>query len=813
MESTGNPFRDDAWTDPTDWGDTDTPGTPDDDLSGGEFRGGDSREDDSREDDSLDHGEASTETLQAAIERYTDGLNPEQRDAVTTLTGPLIVVAGPGSGKTRVLTHRIALLVASNTAEPWQILAVTFTNKAAEEMRERVAGLLPDVDPRRMWVSTFHSFCAKFLRIECEAAGLPNAYTILDTSDVRTLLREIHGALDMPTEPGELRTSASTISRIKNGMPVKPDATMSKVLAAYQSRLARLGALDFDDLLLRTKELLETNAEVRERWQRRFRTILVDEYQDTNPVQYAIVGMLAAKHRNICVVGDADQAIYGFRAATPEALVNFKNDWGAQTRVVKLGENYRSTPEILEVCQSIIDGNPSDMRPDLRTSNRSGQPVRVIVHGDDRNEARFVADEIRRDLQRGSVAVLMRTNAQTRGLEDALMTDGTPYAVVGALRFYERAEIKDALAYLRLVTNPADMLSLARAAGAPRRGIGPKTLEALELEADGGNLIETLRTLLAENRIGRGRSGWEELLTTLERITDDIDTLGPVGALDTVLTAGLRDYVRRHGGENAEDRVENLDELLNAAAQFVKTFDGETVDSEGALLTPRRLTELFLERIALTSASEEAEGGPAGCVQLLTAHASKGKEFDTVHVVGVEENLFPHGRRGEVADENEERRLLFVACSRARTRLTLHRARQRFLHGNIIENRESRFLDALPANVEHVDRSRIWPSNTRPGGRTPRSGSRAENWGRPGKNTTAATREHGENAPRAIVNDGPRMSAAETGPGTRVNHARFGDGTVVSLTGTPGDEIVAIRFGDGQVRQFKLSLAPLKPLE
>ena len=762
--------------------------------------------------------------LADAIARYTLGLNHEQTQAVSTLTGPLIVIAGPGSGKTRVLTHRIALLVASNTAAPWQILAVTFTNKAAEEMRERAAHLLPDVDPKRMCVSTFHAFCAKFLRIECEAANLPSAYTILDTSDVRTLLREIHSALEMPTEPGELRASASIISRIKNGMPVKPDTAMSKVLSAYQSRLARLGALDFDDLLLRTKELLETNSEVRDRWQKRFTSILVDEYQDTNPVQYAIVGMLAAKHRNICVVGDADQAIYGFRAATPEALVNFQNDWAPDAKVVKLAENYRSTPQILSVCQGIIDGNPSDLRPELRTENASGDPVRVIVHADDRNEARFVASEIKSDLQRGTAAVLVRTNAQTRSFEEALIVEGIPYAVVGALRFYERAEIKDAISYLRFAVNPTDVLSLTRAAGAPRRGLGPKALEALEIEADGGNLLETLRTLLTENRVGRGRAGWEDLLLLLDRLNEAIENSGPVAALSVVLDGGLREYVKRHSGENAEDRVENLDELLNAAAEFARNVSTNDRDDNDEPYTVRHLTELFLERIALTASSEEAENGPVGCVQLLTAHASKGKEFDTVHVVGVEENLFPHGRRGEVSDENEERRLLFVACSRARKHLTLHRARQRFLHGNVISNNESRFLADLPAEVQHIDQARTWSGNVHAGARSPRPGTRSENWGRPGGRTDngggyggrpACTQSASSagNRKSAIINDGPRLSVGDAAVGQRVQHTRFGIGTVTALTGTNGEEIIRIRFSDGQERKFKLSIAPLQAAE
>jgi len=758
----------------------------------------------------------------AALEPYVRGLNPEQAEAVRTLGGPLIVVAGPGSGKTRVLTHRIAAIVGAGYAAPWQILAVTFTNKAAEEMRERVAGLLPEVDPRRMWISTFHSFCAKFLRIEAAAAGLPSSYSILDTGDVRTVLRDIHRTLELPDDAAAIKQSASTISRVKNGMSVRPDTTMTRVMEAYQSRLARLGSLDFDDLLLRTLELLRTDEEVRRRWQDRFRYVMVDEYQDTNRVQYDIVGLIAQRHRNICVVGDADQSIYGFRAATPEALATFNEDWQPDAQVVILGENYRSTPEILEVCQSVIDANPSEFRPRLRTDNPSGSPVRLIVHEDDRGEARFVANEARRALGRGSVAVLMRTNAQTRSLEEALLQEGLAYTVVGALRFYERAEIKDAIAYLKLAVNPTDALSLARAISSPRRGIGPKALAALEEAAGDGDLLETVRAALAADRIGRGRQGFESFLELMDTVRDAIETDGPVVAVRRILDGGLREHVRAHGGENAMERLENLDELLSGAAEFATRNTLGEIDETGAVITPRRLTELYLERIALTSGAEEGEAAGPGAVQLLTAHASKGKEFDTVHVIGVEENLFPHGRRGEVSDEREERRLLFVACSRARTSLTMHRAARRFMHGNLTENPASRFLADLPAAVETIDRSRTWPSGLRTGGRGTQGHSRAESWGRPGwrpeprgggRTTPPAARNAGSGGgtEAAILrNNGPRVDATALAAGTRVRHTRFGEGTVKTVNGTPGEEIATIRFADGTDRQFKVSLTPLE---
>ena len=751
----------------------------------------------------------------SALDELVTGLNPEQAQAVRTLQGPLVVIAGPGSGKTRVLTHRVAALIRCGLAWPGEVLAVTFTNKAAGEMRERLSVLLGEETVRPMWVCTFHSLCAKILRIEAQAAGLPRAYSILDSGDVRSILRDIHRELQLPDEANDVRQSASIISRVKNGAPVRPDATTTKVMAAYQSRLARLGALDFDDLLLRTRDLLENDAAVRAKYQRRFRYVLVDEYQDTNPVQYSIVGLLSAGHRNICVVGDADQAIYGFRSATPAALQTFSEDW-PDAAVVVLEENYRSSAAILAVCQAIIAPNPAKFRSALRTSNATGDPVTLVICDDDREEARYVASNAAKARRDGSCAVLMRTNAQTRSLEDALLQEGVPYSVIGALRFYERSEIKDAVAYLKVVLNPVDALALARVASSPRRGIGPKALTTVVDAANGGDLVAAIRNGLLDGTITRARNGWQELLDALDAVRRAAETTGPREAVEAVLASGLRNHVRVHGGDNATERLENLDELLNAAAEFASRNPVGGVDETGEVVDPRRLTEMFLEQIALTSSADETEEDPTGgAVQLLTAHASKGKEFDTVFVIGVEENLFPHGRRGEISDENEERRLLFVACSRARAHLTLTRAKRRFVHGNVLENAPSRFLGDLPADVETLDLSRVWSGGITGGRRAPRPGTKAEQWGRPRPASSSGIRHDAGRAPesRPVIAPGPRLAASLAAVGTRVRHGAFGEGTIAASSGGDGDEIVTIRFDDGSRRQFKLSLAPIQLAE
>jgi DNA helicase-2/ATP-dependent DNA helicase PcrA len=739
----------------------------------------------------------------ARVSALVENLNPEQASAVNSLDGPLVVVAGPGSGKTRVLTHRIAMLVESGAARSPEILAVTFTNKAAQEMRERLAGLLGEETVRGMWVCTFHSFCAKLLRIEAERAGLPRAYSILDSGDARSILREIHRELDLSDEAREIKNSASVISRIKNGAEVRPDRNMGRILQAYTDRLKKLGALDFDDLLLRTKELLEKDPDIREKYQRRFSHILVDEYQDTNPVQYRIVAMLAAGHRNICVVGDADQSIYGFRSATPAALSAFTTDW-PDAHLIILEENYRSTQNILEVCQAIIDQNPSEFRPQLRTSNETGEKVRLWLTRDDREEARSIVKELRRETNYSTNAILTRTNAQTRVIEDELAVEGVPYSLVGTVRFYERAEIKDALSYLRAVLNPQDVLAFARAASAPRRGIGPKSLDSVVERAAGVDLIAAAGEALADGTLNRGKNGWVEYLDALAEVSKLVDTEGPLAAVKYVVKTNVIPHVRKIAAENLQDRLENLEELENAAAEFETRHQ---TDGEGEIVSPRELTERFMENIALSSGEDELEDGGRHAVQLLTAHSSKGKEFERVYVMGVEEGMFPHARGGEVSDESEERRLLFVACSRAMKKLTITAAAQRYMHGKVQENPPSRFLKDLPSSVEVTDTASSGSGSWGASAHRRETGSRTERWGRPGG--VAAERT----VAREIVAPGPRLSAGTLAAGDLVEHMKFGRGRVTKVSGEGQEEVIEIAFTGSGTRQFKTTLAPLQRVE
>jgi len=719
-----------------------------------------------------------------------EGLNAEQRRAVISLDGPVAVIAGPGSGKTRVLTRRVAALVRSGRCGSGRVLAVTFTNKAAGEMKERLAHLLGEETAGQLWVATFHSFCAKFLRYEAEAAGLPRAFSIIDTSDGRSIMREVHRDLSLPDDAAEVKASLALVSRIKNGGRTNPNPTALRVMSAYQERLSRLGALDFDDLLLRTKEVLESDPGVRQRWQRRFAYVLVDEYQDTNPVQYAIVGMLSGEHRNLCVVGDADQAIYGFRSATPAALIGFTQQW-ADATVVVLEENYRSTPEILAVCQTIIDGNEATIRPQLRTSNPSGDPVRLLTAADDREESRFIATEIARRGTAGTTAVLVRTNAQTRSIENALMQEGLPYSVVGTLRFYERAEVKDALSYLKVAANPKDMLSLARAASVPKRGIGPKALEQIADASTGGDVLSAIELKLADGSITRNRDGWSDLLKTIRAVQAGMQTGGPRGAVKAALDGGVRLHHQNATDDRRQERLDNLAELENAAVEFDIVNRGR-VDENGVIMDPTRLSEAFLEHIALITSVDDVESAD-GAVQILTAHASKGKEFGEVYVIGVEENVFPHSRGGEIADESEERRLLFVACSRAEKRLTMTTAEKRLTHGKITENQLSRFL----AGTERLLETRRIGAPSSTVGRNWHAANRAATWGTPAVRRDA----------KPVTAPGPRLDPTHAQVGTKVMHNTFGHGIITELNQEA--RTVTVRF-DGAVRQLSLDLAPLK---
>lgn len=730
------------------------------------------------------------------------GLNPEQAEAVGCLSGPLLVVAGPGSGKTRVLVHRIAALLQAG-AWPSQILAVSFTNKAAAEMRERVAALAGEEAAARMWLSTFHSACLRILRTHHEAAGLPARFGICDSSDSARLVTDVMREAGMleGMSPQEAKAAArsahSLISRTKNDgrgpaaleqhhdFQVRATAA---VMRGYQERLATLGAVDFDDLLLRTLWLLRNRPEVTAGLRRRFRHLMVDEYQDTNGVQYEILRQLATGAESVCAVGDFDQCIYGFRGANPHVMSVYERDFPG-ARVVRLGQNYRSSAAIVEVAQAVIDPNPAVHRAPLRTQNSTGAPVRLHTAADNYAEARWVVDQIQ---DRGGAlsdhAVLVRTNFLTRALETELARRSLSHQVVGALRFYDRAEVKDALAWLRLATNPRDALALERAAATPRRGLGPGALAKVAQAATThhGDVVAAARSLTGgSDALGTKLSAF---LEHLEQVADAAATAGPAGALRTVAgTVGLMAHLKAVGErDGSRSREENLNELITYAADFLER-SGATDPEQRDLtsLTGMEQTQAFLENVALVSAAENATGGEAaqtGSVSLLTMHAAKGKEYPHVYVVGLEEGILPHSRAissGEPAHLEEERRLLFVAVSRAKDTLCLSHARTRTAFDRQQSNPASRFLTDLPTSVRRED---------------------GPSWSAPATRTRAAGRV--TSAPS------PWLQHGQVATGDRVRHTMFGDGVVTAT----GAHTATVDF-DGTERTLALGIAPLSKLE
>jgi DNA helicase-2/ATP-dependent DNA helicase PcrA len=739
-----------------------------------------------------------------------EGMNPAQEEATSALLGPLLVVAGPGSGKTRVLTHRVAALVATGLAQPWEILAVTFTNKAAAEMRERIAALVGQA-ASSMWISTFHSACVRILRANAELAGLPRSFSIVDTADSGRVVKSVLLDMGMPAEASDVKEARSIISRAKNdamtavSLAATSDAWCAPVMEGYDERLRSMGSVDFDDILLRALVLLRSEPEVRARYQRKFRFVLVDEYQDTNAVQYEITQILAAGHGNICVVGDADQSIYAFRGASPEGMTGFSARY-PKARVVLLEQNYRSTKAIVEAYRSLIEPNPALHRPHLFTDNPGGDPVRVVLAGDDREEAAFVVKEAKAKPRGETTAVLMRTNSQTRSLEDELRRARVTYSVVGALRFYDRAEVKDALSYLRLAVNPADAVSFARCVNTPRRGVGDATsASVVDLARQRGlDVLGALEAGLEEGLWkGRAASG----LRTFKSVMDSVGAacmLGPAAALKVVAEeGGLREALAKDKSEGP-DRVNNLEELVSGAQEYLQGPSPTRPDA-GLVSEQDGLEQTlgYLEGVALISSADAEDESSGPHVVLLTAHASKGKEYDHVWVVGVEDTLFPHKR---VADDpvgvEEERRLLFVACSRPRKTLTLTRARTRLNYGKRVDNAPSPFLADLPPSVQVVRTSgRSNPYGApRPGGFMPRTDQY-----RTQQSTRPSTGAQARPSTKPAVPKGPRVDPADLAPGTSVLHKIFGAGRVESVDGVKA----TILFGSTR-RILDVSIAPLE---
>jgi len=707
-------------------------------------------------------------------DQYLADLNPAQREAVLATEGPVLVVAGAGSGKTRVLTYRIAHLVAAVGVKPQEILAITFTNKAAGEMRERLESVVGDI-ARTMWVMTFHAACGRILRREAPRLGYRSNFTIYDQADQVRLVKQCLEELDRDPKRFVPRGIHAQISNAKNQL-ISPeeyknrvasfyDQTVADVYELYQRRLLASNAADFDDLLMLTVEVLDRFPEARKKWQKAFRYVLVDEYQDTNHAQYRLLQLLAGEHKNVFAVGDPDQSIYAFRGADIRNIMEFERDFGGAKQIA-LEQNYRSTNAILRAANSVISENRERKPKSLWSELGEGDPVRVIEVEDEHAEARFVAAEIAELVDGGysgsEIAIFYRTNAQSRVLEDVLVRQDIPYQVIGGPKFYERAEIKDAIAYLQVIDNPFDAISLTRIANRPRRGIGDASLARLQTYADAHGLslwealehpeeagcggaplkaIDRFRTLMQSSMAGALELPVPELL---ERVLEQSGYLESLEAERTI---------------EAQGRSENLMELVGVAREYQETVENPTLSE-------------FLQQISLFSEQDAIEESRS-LVTLMTLHNAKGLEFRVVFLIGMEEGVFPHSRSIEEQGLEEERRLCYVGLTRAQERLVLTHAAARSLWGARGYNMPSRFLDELPQ--EEIERDRLRPSS----------------W-------------TGYGAPTVTVRrDVPSLSTGDS-----VRHSTLGEGVVTAIG---ADGIVTVRFADdGVERRLMLEYAPLE---
>lgn len=840
-----------------------------------------------------------------------DSLNPAQREAVVTTEGPLLVLAGAGSGKTRVLTYRIAHMIADLGIRPWQILAITFTNKAAAEMRERLGALLPN-STRGMWVCTFHAMCVRMLREDADLLGYTGQFTIYDDDDSRRMVREIMQGLDIDQKNFPINMIRGKISAAKNAM-VGPDEMLEKasdpkerkaaqVYAELERRLRAANAMDFDDLLVRTLELLRTRPEVLDKYQERFRYISVDEYQDTNHVQYEIANLLAAKYQNLMVVGDDDQSIYSWRGADISNILDFEKDF-KQAKVVKLEQNYRSTGHILNAANAVVRHNSQRKEKRLFTALGEGEKIQAYQAGDERDEGRWIAGEIDKQRSAGvsydDMAVFYRTNAQSRILEDMFLRAGVPYKIVGGTRFFDRAEIRDVMAYLKMIVNPADEMSVKRVINTPRRGIGSTSIEKIEQLArengcsffqacelacaETGRFTAKVRTALGSfvNIVREGRRMDGELKDVVDAIVD---------------RTGLVQAFRAEGTMEAEGRMENIQEFMGVAAEFEETHD----DIEGTLESLEELRAAGMEGVpedaapavegaapfagaasvagaaepagvpAAAIAAQEIERtyGPLACkalpalmewlalrsdldslagqtqaVTMMTVHSAKGLEFPVVFVAGLEEGVFPHvagfGGSDDPGKLEEERRLAYVAITRARKKLFLTYAATRRTYGSTQANPRSRFINEIPevdiefsgvgsAGFEGVgwekrgDRrgtygsgtgseygGSVFGSYTRSTGRTQRHTGVSPDAGRkPSTFGSGAPRPRKAAASPAVEQRRPDAAkAAETfAPGDQVSHKTFGPGTVISAAG----DMIEVQFEkSGQTKKLMKGFAPI----
>jgi DNA helicase-2/ATP-dependent DNA helicase PcrA len=722
-------------------------------------------------------------------------LNPSQREAVAATEGPVLVVAGAGSGKTRVLTYRIAHLIRDLRVPPDSILAITFTNKAADEMKARVAALVGGA-VRSMWVSTFHSACVRILRREASRLGYRSGFSIYDEADSLRLINLVLKDLDVDPKRFPPKAMKAIISKAKNELVDYESFAdqgdgfyheqVADVYRLYQQRLLGASAMDFDDLLMVTVELFGAFPDVLAAYQERFRYVLVDEYQDTNRAQYVLVKQLTDVHRNLCVVGDSDQSIYRFRGADIRNIRDFEVDY-PDARIIILDQNYRSTETILDAANSVISNNTKRTPKNLWSDRGRGLPIVRYEAEDEHDEAGYIADEVERLQGEGfnlsDVAVFYRTNAMSRVVEDVLVRRGVPYTVVGSVKFYDRKEIKDAIAYLRAVVNPEDEVSLKRIINEPRRGIGDTTIAHVDRfsQARRISFAEGLRLAREIPQLNaRAQTAIAEFVGIMDRLRQVAEEEGVEAAVSAVLAdTGMIAALEAEQTIEAIGRVENLRELVGVAAEFEASNEGAVIgDEEFDSLDDLRRLEIFLESTALVADIDEWEEG-AGAVTLMTLHTAKGLEFPAVFIVGLEDGVFPHMRSlGDPGELEEERRLAYVGITRAQDRLYLSSAWSRMLFGGSNYNPPSRFLTEIPDGLME------------------KAGKRARR--------TASER---------AASVGPRttVSAGQIGPGDRVRHDKWGLGTVREVVGTGEMAEAEIMFDTQGKKRLLLAWAPLEP--
>ncbi|WP_431784608.1 DNA helicase PcrA [Streptomyces chumphonensis] len=760
-------------------------------------------------------------------EALLTGLNEQQRAAVVHHGSPLLIVAGAGSGKTRVLTHRIAHLLGARKVHPGSILAITFTNKAAGEMKERVEEL---VGPRArsMWVSTFHSACVRILRRESKKLGFTSSFSIYDAADSRRLMALVCRDLELDPKRYPPKSFSAKVSNLKNELVDEEDfagragdafeKTLAEAYTLYQARLREANALDFDDIIMTTVHLLQAFPDVAEHYRRRFRHVLVDEYQDTNHAQYTLIRELvgvgevagevagdgeqpAVERAELCVVGDADQSIYAFRGATIRNILQFEEDYPDATTIL-LEQNYRSTQTILSAANAVIERNESRRPKNLWTREGAGSRITGYVADTEHDEAQFVAEEIDRltdagDAGPGDVAVFYRTNAQSRVFEEIFIRVGLPYKVVGGVRFYERKEVRDVLAYLRVLANPEDSVPLRRILNVPKRGIGDRAeamIEALASRERIGFPQALRRVDEAYGMAARSVNAVKRFNTLMEELRTVVESgAGPATVLEAVLErTGYLAELQASTDPQDETRVENLQELAAVALEFEQA---RAEDDPGTLAD-------FLEQVALVADSdqipdeEEREEG-SGVITLMTLHTAKGLEFPVVFLTGMEDGVFPHMRAlGQAKELEEERRLAYVGITRARQRLYVSRAGMRSAWGQPAYNPPSRFLEEIPA--EYLDWRRL---GSGPAGAAATAGVRSS--------STASVRRGGSGFATRRVQDRPVVSLAV---GDRVTHDSFGLGTVVSVQGSGDKSEATIDFGDPKPKRLLLRYAPVEKL-